>query len=137
MEDWVKDVILKWKSEGVELNPPATIFEIENTETVLSYKFPPDFKALYLYANGFASFDMQEHMFSLWSLNAIIEEFKNVYADSNFIGFCDFLIASHFIGFAKDRSGIFKHYNYTEKKAIARTFKELVEMINSGDKEVY
>ena len=35
MSDWIQNVLLKWRSEGVKLNPPASIAEIENVESRL------------------------------------------------------------------------------------------------------
>jgi hypothetical protein len=38
MENWLQELLIKWRSEGVKLNPPASVAEIENAETVLDFK---------------------------------------------------------------------------------------------------
>jgi SMI1 / KNR4 family (SUKH-1) len=139
MQSWVNKIVLKWRSEGVKINKPATTESIKNVETILGFQFPNDFKELYLEMNGFLDLDWQEHMFTLWPLEMIINEF-NESADKDFVGFCDYLLASHEIGFSKSRSGIYKIYaqiNHYENDPIANTFEELIYLINSGDESVY
>lgn len=137
MGNWVQKVEEKWRSEGVKLNSPATICTIEETESAINFKFPEDFKEFYLKINGFRNLDWQEHMFYFWPLERIIEEY-NESLDKNFIGFCDFLLASHYIGFKKDKSGIFKMYNFHPViDIIAQTFEETVSMINSSSDLIY
>ena len=137
MENWIQDVISKWREEEVELNPPATFAEIGDIETALNFKFPDDFKEFYLSANGFNGFDWQEHMFTLWPLNLIKDEFKSVHSNGNFIGFSDWLLASHLIGFNKNRPGVFKSYNGDDGELIAESFEIFVDMINSKNKLLY
>jgi len=136
MENWIQDVISKWKAENVELNPPATTEEIDATEAALNFKFPEDFKEFYLQANGFNDYEWQEHMFSFWSLSRIVEEFQE-WTTGEFIGFCDFLIMSHCIGFVKNQQGFFKNYGKLENERIAETYKDVVEMINSNNRDIY
>lgn len=136
IENWVQHIISKWKLEGVKLNPPATAIEIENAESILDFKFPSDFKELYLSANGFKGLDWQEHMFTFWPLDMILDEFQ-ISTNKHFIGFSDFLLASHFIGFSKNKSGIFKSYHYDDGELIANTFQVAVDMINSSNDFIY
>lgn len=140
MQNWVHEVISKWKVENVKLNPPSSISEIEKAESVLEFKFPQDFKDFYLQANGFDGLDWQEHMFTLWPIELIIREF-NDNANKNFIGFCDFLIASHYIGFNKNREGVFKSYGLYKRiedgELITNSFREIIGMINSNDALIY
>jgi len=137
MESWVQTFISKWKSEGIKLNPPATSIEIENVESVLNFKFPEDFKEFYLQANGFSGLDWQEHMFTLWPLEMIITEFEANRGDV-FVGFCDFLLASHFIGYYKNMEGVFKVYNNQDQKNfLANSFRETIELINLNAPSVY
>jgi len=118
------------------LNPPASVAEIERVESVLDFKFPQDFKEVYLQANGFDDYEWQEHMFSFWSLSRIVEEMGYA-ADGDFIGFCDFLIMSHCIGFVRNEQGIFKNYFDLEKEKIAETYQDVVHMINSSNNNIY
>jgi len=137
MKSWVNEVVAKWKSEGVKINSAASIDEITLAETSLGFKFPEDFKELYLQINGFKDLDWQEHMFYFWPLERIVKEFTDS-PDKNFIGFCDFLIASHYIGFKKTQTGIFKMYwKLAELTSIAQTFEEVVAMINSSADLIY
>nr|WP_067060126.1 SMI1/KNR4 family protein [Mucilaginibacter sp. L294] len=137
MENWVQEVISKWKLEGVKLNPPATAIEIENAESILNFKFPQDFKDFYLNVNGFDGLDWQEHMFTLWPLEMIVRDFETN-GDDTFVGFCDFLLASHFIGYCKNIEGIFKVYNgQADKDFLVNSFREAIELINLSAPNVY
>jgi len=139
--NWVEKVVAKWESEGVRLNPPANLLEIERVESILGFKFPDDFKQLYLTVNGFEGLDWQEHMFTFWPLKMIVKEYQE--SDTkNFIGFSDFLLASNFIGFNRHRAGVFKKYSaqysdIEDGELIANTFEQVVGMINSSDDLIY
>jgi hypothetical protein len=136
MENWIQDALNLWELSDTKLNPPASISEIEKAEEILKFKFPEDFKQLYLIVNGFKDLDWQKHMFCFWHLDLIIEEFENS-SDKNFIGFCDFLLSSYMIGFVKNQAGIFKSYDYLENNRIADTYQEVVGMINSSADTIY
>jgi hypothetical protein len=139
--------IEQWKVEQIQLNPPATLDEIKQAEETVNYTFPPDFKELYLKVNGFKDWDWRPNMFSLWPLQRIIDEyleelsrnsgkppFQNEHA-RNFVGFCDYLINSHQIGFFKNRPGVYKSYD--EFNAIAQSFNEALQLINSDSDLIY
>jgi hypothetical protein len=139
MEKWVDEVVSKWKNEGVKVNEHTSIASIQSAEFALGFKFPDDFKDLYLQINGFKDLDWQEHMFYFWPIERIIEEFEES-LDKNFIGFCDFLLASHYIGFKKNQTGIFKMYSIcrlAEADPISQSFSEVVTMINSSSDLIY
>jgi cell wall assembly regulator SMI1 len=61
-------IIEQWKVDQIQLNPPATLEAIRRAEGITGYTFPPDFKAIYLLADGFKDYDWTPNMFSLWSL---------------------------------------------------------------------
>ena len=162
MENWIAEAIACWNASGTKMNPPATIEEIEKTESVLDFKFPDDFKQLYLTVNGFADWDMQEHSFSFWPLDRIIEEHSKG-DNKSFIGFSDWLILCNTIGFIKESPGIFKDHLvdvgsrptesgvsvfpkdvYGKSKEyllvfdkIAETFREITALINAGTGDIY
>jgi hypothetical protein len=139
MDTWVDTVVSKWKTEGVKLNAAASLSSIESTETILDFKFPDDFKEFYLQINGFLDLDWQEHMFHFWPLEKIVGEFDES-SDESFIGFCDFFLSCHYIGFMKNQPGIFKRYSiikYPEHNPLALSFKEVVNMINSSSDLIY
>jgi len=118
---WTDQAIFIWTSKGIKLQVGISNDKISDFEKLLGFKFPQDFIDLYSKANGFEDFDWNEHMFSLWSLERILKEYHED-GDTNYIGFCDFLINSHSIGFFKTDTGIFKSYDQT--KPIGNTFKE-------------
>lgn len=139
MESWVDKVALKWRSEGVKINEPATDELIEHTEGVLKFSFPADFKEFYSVINGFKDLDWQEHMWHFWPLERIMEEYSDL-KDKDFIPFCDFLLASHYIGFKRNQHGIYKLYsNFYESESIpiAQTIEEVVLLINSSSDLIY
>src|SRR6185437_15280822 len=139
MENWIQEALFQWKSSKVKLNSQASISQIEKAEAIFNFKFPDDFKQLYLIANGFEGLDWQQHMFSFWSLERMIDEY-NENNNKEFIGFCDFLIMSHEIGYKKDKTGVFKLYpNAAENEAekIAEPFDEVVFMINNSSDLIY
>jgi hypothetical protein len=136
---WIESALVDWRRAEVKLNPCASTADIEFAEAELNFQFPDDFKALYGRVNGFQGLDWQEYMFSLWSLEVIVQEYQES-SDKLFVGFCDFLLYSHIIGFKKSQVGVFKSYpeiHHLEKNPIARSFEELIHMINSNTVPIY
>ena len=104
--------------------------EIEATELAVGIEFPAEMKELYRVVNGFRNYDMDtDSMISIWPTERIREEYLGG-KDKNFVGFCDFLICSHMIGFFKDRKGIYKEYD--ELNPIAESFRQVVDFINNN-----
>lgn len=132
--NWTDQVIDIWISQGIELKNGLSIDKISNFEKLLNFEFPKDFTELYLKVNGFENSDWNENMFSLWSLDRIFKEYQEE-CDTNYIGFCDYLINSHTIGFFKTDKGVFKNYNQIQP--IANTFKEGIELIISNSDLIY
>ncbi len=131
---WADQAIDSWISKGIKLQNGISIDKISDFEILLDFKFPQDFIELYSKANGFDDFDWNENMFSLWSLDRILNEYQED-GDSNYIGFCDFLINSHSIGFYKSDQRIYKYYN--EPESIAGNFQDFVFLLNSNDDLLY
>jgi hypothetical protein len=131
---WTDQAIDLWISKGIKLQNGISIDKISDFEKLFDFKFPQDFIELYSKANGFEDFDWNEYMFSLWSLDRILKEYQED-GNTNYIGFCDFLINSHSIGFFKTDNGIFKSYDQTQP--IGNTFKEVIELINSNSDLIY
>ena len=139
MENWVDTVVLKWKSEGVKINNGASEELIKSAERKLDFIFPDDFKLLYTKMNGFKDLDWQEHMFHFLPLEMIVSETLEL-KDTEFIGVCDFLLASHYIGFKKSKPGIYKIYpsiDYEDNNSIAQTFQEVINLINTNSTDIY
>jgi hypothetical protein len=137
MEEWIEAALSQWRKENVKVNLPATAASLEQAESTLGFQFPEDFGKLYLIINGFEDYEWQEHMFSLWSLERIIKEYDDA-NDKDFVGFCDFLISSHFIGFSKTGLNVLKKYSIVgAKEPLAGTFKEIIGFINDSHNSIY
>ncbi len=134
ISDWADKVISIWNSKGIMLEKGVSVEEISELERLLDFRFPKDFVQLYTKANGFKALDWDENMFSFWPLDRILEEYQKD-GDTNYIGFCDFLINSHSIGFFKTDEGIFKSYDQIQP--IGNTFKEGIELIISNSDLIY
>jgi hypothetical protein len=133
INSWVQETLSLWIKRGIKILPGATIAIIESTEVDTGFQFPSDMKDLYRVVNGFKDCDMDvSSMISIWPIERIREEYITS-IDKNFVGFCDWLISSHSIGFFKGRMGIFKCYD--EFNTIAETFRQVIEMVNN-DSEV-
>lgn len=133
MENWIDETINGWKKTDVKMQSGIPIDYFIEFEKKLNFTFPDDFKKLYQKVNGFEYCDWNEHMFSLWSLERILEEFQSD-KNENYIGFCDYLIHSHSIGFFKNREGIFIN---TEYDKICNTFEEFIGLLNSNSDLLY
>lgn len=131
---WTDQAIYEWAQSGTKIQTGASPDKILETEIQIDFKFPPDFKDLYNRVNGFEDLDWNEHMFSFWSLDRIVDEYK-AGDDADFIGFCDFLINSYSIGFSKTNKKIFKHFDSVNP--ICDSFQEVVLLINSGSGNIY
>lgn len=131
---WTEKIIRQWIEEQIELNPGASLEKLRQTEEAVDFLFPAQFNELYLLVNGFKDNDWRVNMFSIWPLDTIVEEYHSK-KDKNFVGFSDFLINSHQIGFTKDRSGIFKYY--TTPEYIADTFEQALLLINTDLDIIY
>lgn len=131
---WIDQAISIWTSNEVKLKSGTSLEKIYEFEKLLTIKFPQTFIDLYLKVNGFEDFDWNEHMFSLWSLDRILQEYKES-ADENYVGFCDFLINSHTIGFCKSDLLIYK--SYEQSNPIANNFPDIISMVNSSSDLIY
>jgi hypothetical protein len=127
IDNWAANVLQCWNTEGIDIEGPASSSAISEVESILGFKFPDDFKCLYQKVNGFKDREMNKAMFSIWSLERIVEEHSKS-DDKNFVGFCDYLISCHFIGFYKNEEGIFKEYD--QFKRITLRFSESIDLIN-------
>jgi hypothetical protein len=134
MRHWATSIVSFWLSANIKLEGAAALSEISEMEIGIGMRFPISFVELYKIANGFKDWDMNEHMISIWPLDRIKEEYTQN-KDKNFVGFCDYLINSHHIGFLKNSPGIFKEYD--EFNPIASTFEEAIELINSGSDLIF
>ena len=132
--EWITKALIQWKNEGIELNPPSTSLIIKLAEEKLSFNFPVDFKRLYLQIDGFKDYDWRENMFSIWSIKRILAEFDER-EDKAFIGFSDFLVNSHALGFYRDLNGIYKDVD--RHFPVAKTFEECIDLINSDSSLIY
>ena len=134
MDDWAASIFSFWQRTNIKLQKGASANEISSTEKFVGISFPMSFVELYTLANGFTDSEMNEHMISIWPLARIRDEYADS-DDKNFVGFCDYLISSHHIGFSKSTMGIFKDNN--EFNQIASSFEEAIELVSTGSDKIY
>jgi hypothetical protein len=72
-------------------------------------------------------------MFSIWTLERIVEEYEKTQYKS-FVPFCDFLIDSHRIGYLKTESGTYKDIDLTK---VANTFEQTIQLIIEDSRLLY
>ncbi len=138
METWIQNAITDWKVDNVKMNPPATMADIEYTESVLNIIFPQDFKEFYLTLNGFDGLDWQRHMITFWPLKMMIEEYDE--KENGFIGFADYSLKVNVIGFIRGKEGVYKIYPSVKDHGheyIAPSFQDVVHMMNSNNDLIY
>ena len=131
---WIDETISLWKSDNVRIQAGISAEQISFYEKQLAFEFPSDFIDMYLRVNGFEDFEWEKNMFSLWSLDRILTEYHEGNTP-DFIGFCDFLVNSHCIGFWKAKKGIFKSYDNAQP--IASSFAEAIGLINANSELIY
>lgn len=134
INSWTAIAIQQWQSEGIELNEPISIENIVSAEKTINYVFPEQFKELYLLINGFKNNDWRVNMFSIWPIERIVEEYLDN-QDKNFVGFSDYLINSHQIGFTKTGGGVFRYHEKAE--LISETFERAILLINEDSAAIY
>lgn len=100
-------IIDDWIGEGITLNVPADSAEIAECEAVINFSFPDDFKCFYAVCNGFAEWEMDSKMLSLWPLNRISSENHR----PDFIAFADYNVSGSLIGYLRGQNGLFHDYN--------------------------
>jgi hypothetical protein len=134
---WTSIAMDYWSSLGISLQAGAHLEEIARTESAVGFAFPADMRELYQRVNGFRNFDWTPGMISIWPLDRIRVEYLEG-EDRNFVGFCDFLINSHCIGFVKDQAGIFKSYGGNHPLVfVADSFSIAIELINRDSELIY
>lgn len=131
LNEWVEKVSTFWKGQGIKLEPGITEKEILAVGRRLDFEFPASFIALYQRVNGFKDYDWTSDMFSIWPLDRILQE----HTDKAFIGFCDYLICSHCIGFLASDGRIYKDHDLGTP--IATTFDEAINLINTNSDLIY
>jgi hypothetical protein len=136
MESSITEILQQWKNEKIKLNRGASPDLIAKAEAATGFTFPEEFKELYKEVNGFSDLDWRENMFSVWPLERILEEYNDS-DDKDFVGFSDFLINSHNIGFLKTQPGVFKKYQTNDYIYISPSFTESIRFINSNSDIIY
>jgi hypothetical protein len=131
--NWVEAAKKGWLSIPIKIQPGVPRELIATVEAAIGFSFPDDMRALYQVVNGFKDGDWAQGMIFLWPMEQIREEYK-MNGDPNFVGFCDFLINSHAVGFHKARPEIYKSYD--EFNAIAHTFIQVINMINRNSDDL-
>ena len=127
--EWVDSIRKRWNLKGLELAPGVNEVNLLDVEKKLNFQFETSFKSLYLSFNGFNNSDWTSEMIAIFSLQQILETSTN-----RFIPFADHSIGVFFYGFIPNISGIFKvtGYSYDNPAKIADSFREVVELIDTG-----
>jgi hypothetical protein len=136
MGNSIIEICRQWRHEKIQLNPGASPDLISEVEASIGFTFPAGFKELYIEVNGFSDCDWRENMFSIWPVEKILEEYRGR-TDHEFIGFSDFLIHSHDIGFLKSQPGVFKTYDGETYVFVAASFLDAVKLINADSALIY
>ena len=126
--EWALNIERFWREQGIPLEPGVPEAYIHQTGKDLGIELPPAFIALYCRVNGFRENNWNPGMFVIWSLERMLKEHV-IEKDKSFVGFSDFLICSHIIGFRKDREGIWKDFD--PHLVVCETFEEAIELINA------
>lgn len=133
----ITEIIEAWRNSGIQVNKGANLIEIDKLEKHLEFEFPESFKEFYTKIDGFKNSDWNEHMFSIFPLERIKEEY-DYNKNKDFIPFCDYLINSHQIGFSKATEGIYINYENLlgdMNDKVADNFREsLIEILKNSDK---
>ncbi len=130
MSNWTDEILSYWRGRQVLLNEGTLIEMIAETESLLSYRFPGDFKELYLQADGFATPGEAGWPFCMWSLERITSEYLRQ-PNTDFIGFGEWIHTRTIIGFLKWKSGV-----YLQKQLqvpVAVSFRESLERITDNE----
>ena len=131
---WINEAILTWQKEGIALQPGALETYIAEIQPWLGFTFPNDFYEFYKVVNGFARYESNKELFSLWSLETLWEEYLGS-KDNEFIGFCDYMINSYQFGYLKSQPGIYRNAIGFEK--VANSFSEFIELLNADSDLLY
>jgi hypothetical protein len=134
LKTWALAVAREWATAGINVGNLATEEQITEVEAVIGFSFPMDAREFYKIANGFSNWGWDANMFSIWPLERILEEYTKE-RDKSFVGFADYLMCCHCIGFCKDREGIYKDVDMAEP--MASSFKEAIDLINANDDRIY
>lgn len=133
MESLYDLTISIWSKTDVKLQKGISLALISEAERKLDFKFPEDFKAFYQRVNGFVDCDWNKDMFSLWSIERIVEEYLND-ENKDYIAFCDYLISSYTFGYIRNGESIIM--NITSEK-ICDTFDDFIQLLNSNSDKLY
>ena len=133
----IERVIALWENEKVDMNTGAEDAAISYVETILGFRFPDTFKALYKELDGFPDGGFGGCMVSMWPLKRILEE--NLSSENkDFVYFADFLINSHYYGFRKSDAAIIKDYGTSYGiMELGESFAVFISLILADDGSVY
>lgn len=130
MKALINSIASKHKKDGIDVNPPAKLSEIENFEKRIGFKLPDDFKNFYLIANGF---ECNEDIFKFINIDEILGNESNYGLD--WFYFSEYMIYSDMWGLRLSKSN--KEYeifnaSYPEK-AMTYSLAEFLERFLRGN----
>ncbi|NIG55573.1 SMI1/KNR4 family protein [Chitinophaga sp. Cy-1792] len=124
MNSWTENLIRYWRSEQVQLNEGTLIEMISEAEEILHFRFPGEFKELYLQMDGFAAIG-KGLPFSMWSVDRIL--YEHAHHAGPFIGFAELIQHPVVLGFRKQAAGIYLRDK--PEAPVAASFREGLELI--------
>ncbi|MFB6456593.1 hypothetical protein ACE38W_15080 [Chitinophaga sp. Hz27] len=124
MNSWTENLIHYWRSEQVQLNNGTLIEMISEAEEILHFRFPGEFKELYLQMDGFAAIG-KGLPFSMWSIDRIL--YEHAPTGGSFIGFAELLQHPVVLGFKMHTTGIYLRSK--PETPVAASFRESLELI--------
>jgi hypothetical protein len=118
-----------WERDGIKLHAPMEELVVRATLERTGRTYSSDVVALYCATGGMHDGESDSHMWTLWSMDRVIEE--NSRYDRPHLLFADFLIDSHFYCFryeSDETSAVCVDYlNGEEPELVARSVQEFFE----------
>jgi hypothetical protein len=129
IKELIKLIAQKHRSYGIDINPPATILDINNFEKCLGFALPTDFKEFYLTCNGFGC---TEDIFNMVPLHDILQYQKD-YGVSWFY-FSEYMIYSDMWGLRLRLSGEYEIFNGSfPEKTMTSSLTEFLKVFLKGN----
>lgn len=119
----------KHQNNGVEINPPAKLSDINNFEKQLGFALPTDFREFYLICNGFCC---TEDLFNMVSLQNIIQYQQHF--GNNWFYFSEYMIYSDMWGLRITPTGQYEIFNgLYPTKTITSSLTEFLQRFMKGN----
>ncbi|KFC22829.1 SMI1/KNR4 family protein [Chryseobacterium sp. FH1] len=127
--DLVNLIRHKHNNNGIDVNPPASLFDIADFERKIGFSLPIDFREFYLTCNGFGCNDDIFNMVALQD----IKQYQQDYGD-NWFYFSEYMIYSDMWGLRRTKTGKFEIFNGSyPDKTITSSLTEFLQRFLTGN----